>query len=124
MAAPTPFIGLKTIDRSMEADTTLVSKWIDDVNGYSNGNMNLIDSAFQKIVKEGTAFITTVRGNGINTEFEVKHDKNNLSPNVVVFSTISNNRILPEIKVIDKNTVKIIFLFPINNGEVYNVSIN
>ncbi|HAQ40813.1 MAG TPA: hypothetical protein DCM73_08270 [Clostridiales bacterium] len=123
MATPTPFLGLYTIDLETEGSTKKVGAYLNEQSSTSNSNVIKIDNAIKQIVTQGVSSTFIVTGNGINKEFLLVHNKSSMSPLVSVFRKENNIMIVPEVEIVDENSVKVKFLFPPDVNEKYNVSI-
>jgi hypothetical protein len=124
MADSTTHLGLATINRSTEAATTLVGTWIDTINDVNGGNMTKIDAAYGKLMTEGSAYKTSITGDGAKTAFSITHNKNTAQPSVTVYDVSAGSVIYPEVVSLNTSQVSVRFLYPVPVGRVYNVTVS
>lgn len=118
----TPNIELEILDTSQYANTKIIDL-IKVLCGTSFSNMIKLDSVINNLQKFGIGFKATITGDDSSTVFNIEHGKNNSSPHVSIF-TSDGIEIFPEINIIDSNNIELVFIYPLPQGNIYQININ
>lgn len=74
-------------------------------------------------IKKIAPFQGEIVGNDINTTFTIVHNKNTLTPIVLIFDTATNAQFNPTINIINNSEIQIAFLHPLKAGRKLTVTV-
>jgi len=140
MSARTPNLDLYTIDRVNEGNT-MASLWVDEISGETDSNMTRIDNGFgklssdiadiendvQKLNSELSASQASqheILGDGSKKEFTIIHNRKTKLPLIAVYDENLKIQLEPIIEIINKNSINLKFIYPLERGRALLVAIN